>query len=64
MIILADFHYRLSDRSLPKSSKRKEVLANRILRHMVGDDEDDDESSEEETIQCHTEVPLCPGTWS
>lgn len=51
-------------RGLPKSSKRKEILANRILRHMRGDDEDDLEDSDSDDDSgdvCHDQIPVCPG---
>ena len=52
----------LMDRQLPRSSKRKEVLAQRILRHIVGDEEEDDVSSDEnEPSPCHVIYPLVPG---
>ena len=54
----------LFKRHLPKTASRKEVLANRILRHMLGDEsEDDDESDEEQATnnECQHSLPICPG---
>ncbi len=55
----------LQDRRLPKSAKKKEILAKRILSHMLGDDSDfevdDDDDDEEDETMCHHVIPVWPG---
>ena len=58
----------LMERSLPKSSKKKDILANRILRYMRGDDDDDfddiDSDNDDVPAVCHMVIPVCPGKYT
>lgn len=48
---------------LPKSGRNKEVLARRIVRHMVGEESSDEEDEDIEEV-CHPKIPLCPGKFT